>query len=236
MKMTTNILLKLSLALACVVALGGIASAGTLTASATTPTVDGADIAQLNVVGHTDPGGDPGHIWSNRPNQGQTFTTGGNGPGYLLNSVALRNEENTVNNNTATFTVRIGTVSGTTFTPVATETSNVAVSYVPDDFMTFAFDTPVALSPNTLYAFDWATTGSGFTTWNNVNTEYAGGEGFSSGANGAPDDANLIFRGIDREFHIDMAAQIPEPSSLVLAALGLVAMLGTVWCVRRRQS
>jgi len=226
-------MLKYFLALWLIVSCGGVARAGLLTASATEPVVDGADIAQLNIVGHTDPGGDPGHIWSNRPNQGQTFTTGGVSAGYNLNSVTLRNEENTVNN-TATFTVRIGTVSGTTLTPLATETSNVSVSYVPDDYMTFTFDTPVALSANTLYGFDWATTGSGFTTWNNVNTEYAGGEAFSSGGGGVPDDANLVFRGIDREFHLDLVAEVPEPSSLALAALGLLAMMGSAWRFRRR--
>ena len=208
-----------------------VAQAGLLTASPTTPIVDGADIAQLNEVGHSDPGGDPGHIWSNRPIQGQTFTTTG---AAFLNSVTLRNEENTFNNNAATFTVRIGTVVGNVFSPIASEDSSDPVSYVPDDYMTFTFDTPVALAANTVYGFDWDTSGGGFTTWNNGNDNYAGGEGFSSGGGGIPDDNNLVFRGIDREFHIDM--DIPEPSTLVLATLGLLAMLGSARRMRRSRS
>lgn len=199
------------------------AHAGNITVSSTTPTVDGADIAMLNSAGQFDPGGDLGHIWSNRPVHGQTFTTGSNPTGYTLSSITLQNEENTINNNTATFTARIGTVSGTSFSAIATETSNNSISYVPNDYMTFAFDTPVALDPDTIYGFDWTSDGSGFTTWANADTNYADGEAFSSGANHVPDDANLSFHGIDRVFHVDLAANavtaIPEPTSIAIWTL-----------------
>ncbi|MEZ5304668.1 MAG: hypothetical protein R3F11_29085 [Verrucomicrobiales bacterium] len=93
------------------------AAAGTMSSSAALPPINGADIANLSAPGGDpaayDPGGDQGHIWSNRPTQGQTFTTGSNPAGYLLRSVSLQNEENTNTGNTATFTVRVGTVSGT---------------------------------------------------------------------------------------------------------------------------
>jgi hypothetical protein len=204
------------------------ATAGVITISPTTPTVDDADIAMLNSVGQFDPGGNDGHIWSNRPVQGQTFTTGSNSSGYTLNSITLQNEENTVNNNTATFTARIGTISGTTFSLVASETSNNSISYVPDDYITFVFDTPVQLDPDTVYGFDWATSGSGFTTWANANSNYLGGEGFSSGSNGTPNDASLQFRGIDRIFHVDLATNlaVPEPTAVAhwsLLGIGLVS-------------
>ena len=87
----------------------------TVTASAIAPTIDGADIAMLDAIGQFDPGGDEGHVWSNRPIQGQTFTTGANPTGYNLNSVTLQNEENSFGNNTGGFTVRVGTVVGNTF-------------------------------------------------------------------------------------------------------------------------
>lgn len=184
--------------------------AGSLSSSATPPTIDGADIAMLNTVGAFDPantgccgGGDGGHIWSNRPVQGQTFTTLGNPTGYTLYGLTLQNEENTVTPNTATFTVNLGTVAGNVLTPIHTETAS-GVSYVPGDFITMTFASPVFLSPNTTYGFDWGTSGSGFTTYNNDNANYAGGEGYSSGANSTPDNNNLIFRGIDRVFHANI--------------------------------
>jgi hypothetical protein len=195
------------LATCCAVALGALgsqATAATLTASSAAPVVNGADIANLNSVGEFDPGGPTGHIWSDRPIQGQTFTTAAGGP-FFLNSVSLQNEENTVNNSTALFTVRLGTIAGNTFTPVISETATAPASYVPNDYMTFSFTNPVALTPNTLYGFDFGTNGSGFTTWNNADSTYPGGTAYSTGANGVPNNAALTFNGIDRIFHADIS-------------------------------
>jgi len=193
-----------TLVLAC-----SLSEAGTISVSSTVPTIDGDDIANLANpgpgAGAFDPGGNEGHIWHNRPIQGQTFTTLGNPGGYRLSSVTLQNEENTINNNGSPFTVRIGEISGNTFTERAREDSTNSISYVPDDFMTFNFSTPVALSPNTVYGFEWDASGSGFTTWNNADTNYAGGTGYSSGSGGVPNDSNLVFRNIDRVFHVDLA-------------------------------
>ncbi len=154
------------------------------------------DVANLSAVGPGagafDPGGDEGHIWSNRPLQGQTFTTGDNPTGYLLHAVTLQNEQNTVNGNTAGFTVRIGTVTGSRFSQVASETANNSISYVPNDFMTFEFATPVTLQAGTVYGFEWDAASSGFTTWNNVDATYTGGEAYSNGGGGVPNDANLV--------------------------------------------
>jgi hypothetical protein len=161
---------------------------------------------------------------------GQTFTTLGD-VGYTLTSATLQNRNNNVNNNGATWTLRVGTVSGNTFSPIATETSNNPVSYASLDFMTFTFDTPVALSPNTVYGFDWTTDGSGFVTENNADSNYAGGTNFRSGGSHIPDDANLLFPGDDRVFHLDMVSEVPEPSTLVLAVMGLIGVVG----LRRRR-
>lgn len=181
------------------------AFAGSIGVSGSAPTVDDADIAMLNVAGQSDAGGDQGHIWSNRPVQGQTFTTGSNVLGYELDAITLRNFNNNVAGNAATWTVRVGTVSGTTFTPITSETSNNSISYVPGDYLTFSYASTINLAPNTTYGFDWGTSGSGFVTANNANTNYSGGEAFSSGTNSAPDDANLLFRGVDRVFHVNLA-------------------------------
>ena len=192
--------------------------------------MDGADIAMLNTTGAFDTGGNEGHIWANRPVMGQTFTTLGDA-GYTLTSATLQNRNNTINNNVATWTLRVGTVSGNTFSPIATETSNNSISYAPLDYLTFTFASPVALSANTVYGFDWTTTGSGFVTENNVDSNYAGGTNFRSGGNHIPDDANLLFPGDDRVFHLDMTSEVPEPSTLVLAVMGLIGLAG----LRRRR-
>ena len=149
----------------------------TLSVSSSAPVVDDADVAMLNSVGQFDPGGNEGHIWSNRPIQGQTFTTGDSAGGYDLTAVTLQDEENTNGNNTSGFTVRVGEISGTTFSQVRSETANNSISYVPNDFITFTFSTPVHLEPSTTYGFDWDAAGAGFTTWNNADTNYTGGEG-----------------------------------------------------------
>ena len=61
--------------------LAGLAVAGglhaaTVSVSTTAPTVDGADIANDSGASDADGSGDWGHMWSNRPHQGQTFVTG----------------------------------------------------------------------------------------------------------------------------------------------------------------
>ena len=187
----------------------------TMSVAAAPPTVDGADIAMLNSAGQFDPGGNEGHIWNNRPVQGQSFTTGSDPNGYTLTSFTLQNEENTNGGNTATFTGRIGSVSGNTFNPIRVETSNNSIAYdTTNSYITFTFDNPVDLLPNTTYGFDLATTGAGFTTWANDNSNYGGGEGYSTGANGSPDDANLIFRNVDRIFHLNIAVDAPNVNAM----------------------
>jgi len=118
-----------------------LSDAGTISVSSTAPVIDGADIANLANpgpgTGAFDPGGNEGHIWSNRPIQGQTFTTLGNPFGYQLSSVTLQDEQNNINNNSSPFTVRIGSISGNAFSQVASESSTNTISYATNDFITF---------------------------------------------------------------------------------------------------
>lgn len=192
------------------------AGAATVTVSSTAPTVDNADIA--NDSGASDAGGNNGHIWSNRPHQGQSFTTGSNAGGYQLNAVTLKNLNNTAGG--ATFNVVIGTLSGSTLTQVGSTETGVAPSYSPGNYITFTLDTPLTLSANTTYGFLWGSNGSGFVTVNNLDdSTYTGGTAISSGANNVPDLNNVIARNVDRVFHVDLVA-VPEPSSLALLGLG----------------
>ncbi|MDZ7617914.1 MAG: autotransporter-associated beta strand repeat-containing protein, partial [Patescibacteria group bacterium] len=179
-------------------------AAVTMSASATAPTVGADDIAQL--VGGADIGGDQGHIWSNRPTQGQSFLTGASAGGYLLTAVTFQNRDNTATS--GTFTVRIGTISGTTITTVRLETAGNAASYVPLHYITATLSTPIWLMPNQLYGVDWGSSGAGFVTCNNLDTAgnlYANGAAYSTGTNSVPGSAVTV-HAADRVFHLAMDA------------------------------
>ena len=177
-------------------------TAGTVTVSSTAPVIDGADIASDS--GAADAGGDQGHMWSNRPHQGQTFLTGSNEGGYLLHAVTLKNRNNTVSNG-PTFNVVVGSVTGTVMTQVGTAETAASPNYAPNDYLTFTFDTPITLAKDTTYGFLWGSAGSGFVTVNNLDDNtYSDGTAISSGDDNLPDLNNLIERAVDRVFHLDL--------------------------------
>ena len=193
------------------------AGAATVTVSSTAPTVDNADIA--NDSGASDAGGDQGHLWSNRPHQGQSFTTGSNAGGYQLSSVTLKSR-NTSQGGGATFNVVIGSLSGSVLTQLGSTETGVTPAYTGGNYLTFNLDTPLTLSANTTYGFLWGTNGPGFITANNLDdSTYTGGTAISSGDDNNPDLNNVIARNVDRVFHVDLVA-VPEPGSLALLGLG----------------
>lgn len=174
----------------------------------------------------TTTGGGPGgqddgtYLADDRPVQGQTFTTGNNSAGYRLTAVTLRHVTYGPTFTLIpdlTYTVRIIRPSGTTLTVVASESAFVPAS-APGNFpsadgpagsgnyLTFRFDSPVSLNPNTLYGFDlsggrtrhyWETDG--------VRTDpYAGGRAYTTGATGIP-GATLTERRGDRVFVVALS-------------------------------
>lgn len=195
----------IGLALASLVLSAGAANtqAALMTVSNTAPIVNGADIAQL--VGGTDLGGDEGHVWSNRPIQGQTFTTLSSPGGYSLSAITFGTHSANFGNATSPdWTVRVGTVSGNVFTPVYSENAT-GVNIATNQFGTWSFANPVKLNPNTVYAIDVDPTGGGFVFANSNNpASYTGGTAYSSGSNGNPNNANMITRNGDRVFHANL--------------------------------
>ncbi|MDP6525923.1 MAG: hypothetical protein QGH15_17035, partial [Kiritimatiellia bacterium] len=171
------------------------ASGATMSVSATAPTVDGADIAQL--TGGSDPGGNLGHLWSNRPVHGQTFRPTAASTLYAV-TLSTRGAGNTGQN----YNIRVGTVSGSTFTQVAAETAT-SVAIAAWDYVTITFATPIALTANTLYAFDMGCTGSGFISDANAGDVLADSQAYSSGANGVG-SGTMTLHSLDRVFHVDM--------------------------------
>ncbi|MDA7882572.1 hypothetical protein N9A94_09745 [Akkermansiaceae bacterium] len=199
----------------------GLSSAATIPVASTAPAVDGADISNDNGV--DDVGGDQGHMWSNRPHQGQTFTTGSNIGGYQLTVVTMKNLNNNISN-APTFNVVVGSYSAGTLTQIGSTETGVAPNYVPLDYITFTFDTPISLAANTEYGFLWGSSSSGFVTVNNlVDSTYSGGTAISSGDDNVPDLGNIIPRNVDRVFHADLTA-IPEPGSALLGLIGLALL------------
>lgn len=189
----------------------GAAQAAVISVSSSAPTVDGADIAQLS--GSTDAGGDQGHVWSNRPLHGQSFTTGSFAGGYTLNAVTLKNL-NSSNGGSSSWSVRVGPIDGSNvLNPSVSEVAGGSgVNMVGNTFVTWALDTPLGLTPNTLYGFDVFPSGSGFISANNSGDAYAGGTAFSSGGVYPASPPNpLTMHGFDRVFHVDLTEGAPPP-------------------------
>jgi hypothetical protein len=204
------------------------AAKSTVSASSSAPIIDDADIANLSgtPLGTT---GDDGHIWSDRPNQGQTFTTGSVPEGYVLSSVTLLNMSST-EAAAGPFTIRIGTVSGNTFTELLKTVTSTTAAFGPNQYITVQLPQSLHLDPDTLYGFDWASAGRGFVSaYTAGNSNYLGGEAYSTGDNQIPDDNNLLSRGFDRTFHLNITA-LPTPAAL---PAGLV-IIGFIAARRRR--
>jgi hypothetical protein len=215
--------------------------AATISLSSTAPTVDGSDIAQLtSTTGLT---GDNGDVWGNRPAMGQSFTTLSNPDGYSLDSFSFKSYTNGFNTNPGSglpgdmqYTFRIGTISGTTFTSLASGSAIPGDSYTAGDWFTMTFDSSVTLSADTEYAIDIIHDNTpNFGGWRSAGTTssvYAGGTSYASGVqNGTiPDDSNLTLHSFDRTFHVNLAA-VPEPSSTALLGLGGLALM-----LRRKRS
>lgn len=217
------------------------ANAVTMSVSTTAPTVDGADIAQL--VGLTDPGGNSGHVWSNRPVHGQTFNTGLNAAGYTLNSVTMLARVDQGSTTSPSWNIRVGTIDLTPNFNLLTSENGAGVT-IPQAFpggnsppvpqwVTWTFDTPIMLNANTHYAFDVDSSGSGFISLNNPGNVFGSGTAFSSGGGGVPSNP-ILLHNYDRVFHLDLVAKesvIPEPATAVCALIGIAGLLS-----RRRRA
>jgi hypothetical protein len=208
--MKTRMKITNLLAIAVVALSASLGRAATMSTSATAPTVDDEDIAQLVQAGGLS--GNAGDLWSNRPVHGQTFMTGSSPTGYTLKAVTLK----CLHTATGTYAMRVGSVSGTTFSEVATD-SGGSISHTAGDYITATFDTPISLNANTLYGFEWSVSAGGFTLAANTDVNsYAGGTAYSSGANSVPNDASLTLHSGDRVFHLDIAAPLAAtPGTLI---------------------
>jgi len=188
------------------------AHAAEMSASLTAPTIDGADIANYGTVIGTD------KWWCDTEGsgrtKGQTFTTGSED--VLLNALTYQVGTDHIQP-TKTYVIRVGTVSGSTFTEIYRETATQTFIWNVNEYMTWTLDSPVFLSANAVYAIDVGMTSS-TTHWstgipyiNLTNNDYPDGARFWSGTLGVGTDTIAVDGSSrDRAFHLDLPTGPPS--------------------------
>lgn len=184
---------------------------GTFTNSSAMPVVDQGDVSFTNMVNvdthksYTD----GGHV-------GTTFKVGSKP--ILIDAVSYYCSTATLASRNNTYKIRIGTISGTTFTEMASTAGILqAVDTVAPEWFTWTFDTPTLLAANTTYAVDVRMTASGGWSGNipyyyrDKNQAYADGQMYTSTA--SPYDT-IAWQARDLNFHIN--AEFPPPAGTVL--------------------
>ena len=209
-------------------------NAATVSVATTAPTFGGDDIAHLQT-----PTGNA-NVWSDRGIVGQTFTTSTNAGGYTLNSITVQLNEgaNAPITDWKDFRFRVSTVTGGISDPIIDVIGRMNTEAANDDYLTFAFDTPIALSASTVYGFEVGITGSqegwqsGITNVRTTTTDYTSGArygGPQANTGSLPIDSTFTMgslQGDDVVFALDMdATVVPEPSALVLFGLSGLFLL-----------
>ena len=175
------------------------------------------------------------YVAGDRPDQGQSFVTGTNTNGYLVNAVWARHTGYTNNtaltwwqmNSGVTLTVRITDPSqvGTAGFAIRTETyvttgnegwSGGHNSTNGDGYwVQITFDTPVPLLPNKTYGFDLtsSTTGAFFEWLGTSNNVFSAGNAYNGSTTGAPDNTMNSLAG-ERVFLVAMSAATNPPAPI----------------------
>ena len=196
-------------------------SAATMSSGSAAPYVDKFDVASYAVTTGSDKWWPSGASSYGEPGKtvGQTFTTGSE-------DVALKGFTFQIRGATEPekiYTIRVGSVSGSTFNEIASETATQSSVTAHDDYWTWTFDSPVILSANTVYGVDvglntstsdWET---GIPYVYYTANEYDGGACFRSGTEGyGIGDDSMSLMSTDRVFHIDLGP--PDPNAPTVAA------------------
>jgi hypothetical protein len=215
--------------------LTNVANASLITLSTIDPIVNEADIALLPGDTTTlNPNNDTSAIWSDRPDQGQTFTTSSNGSGYEMKGFSFLHSFPR-GWNISTLTLNIGTINPTTnlfssifadvIAPASTPTAPSGSSW-----FNFELDNSIFLDALTEYAvFVGNPDGLGAVFMQSaVDTDYTGGSAYRDRVGNGTFDENLAVssHGFDRIFHVDLlAVEVPEPSTLAIWGLGLMVLV-----------
>ncbi len=196
------------------------ASAGTMSTSSSAPAVNGFDIANLGARAGEDKFWAEGGTTAGSAH-GQTFRTGS--AALWLRSVTYRINSGNEADPTKTYVVRIGRVSGTTFTQLHTETFTQSIQWLENRYMTWTFTAPVLLTGDSTYGLDIGMTNS-TSAWQTgipylqlTANEYLGGQSYTSGTATAGVGNNTLTYTVDRDrhFHLDLAAPTGTPLAFI---------------------
>ena len=183
------------------------ASAAEMSASATAPVVDGADIANYGAATGTDKWW-PENSAGAGSAKGQTFTTGD--LKVKLKSITYQISDTQQAEPTKTYTIRICTISGNELFEIHSETAVQDFKWNSGEYMTWTLAEAVQLEANTVYAIDVAISSStsswqtGIPYITTTGNSYAGGSRYTSGRNGAGSPQINYDTRKDRVFHIDL--------------------------------
>lgn len=192
--------------LASIILTSSPAGAATLSASPDSPAVIGDDIANYGEVTGTDK-------WFVENStagaaKGQTFRTGTGA--VLLRAITYQVGDTQKAAPTKTYVIRVGTVSGSTFTQIYSETATQTFTWNGGEYMTWTFASPPLLNGNTTYAVDVGMTAStsswqtGIPYLNVTASEYTAGQSYYSGTSGVGTTVMSLSVNSDRIFHLHL--------------------------------
>jgi hypothetical protein len=144
----------------------------------TAPTPGSDDAAQVTVPSGAANPDALNYYFDNSTPPGQTFTTGSNTNGYVLNSLFIGTAGNSGSLPSAgqAYTLRLYSVSGSTATLLATYQSQSGFTFTDDDWLEWT-GLGFGLQPNTTYAYTLHRNSAGWENLANVSGNlYTGGE------------------------------------------------------------
>ena len=227
-----------ALALSAVHPAAAAAYGTTITANGAAFTPGLSDISQLDFS----VGPDGSQDYTNNNTPGQTFTTGSNSLGYLLNNLTLKGSGNAGNGyQTGNFVVDISSVGGTTLTSLGTFTASAApLSGHESDFFTIDLSAAnLTLASGTQYAYDIYGT-AGFFGLSRAGEVYPGGSAFKGdqGSKNSPTSFTSYIPSYDRTFNVGLTANLPSsaPEASQTLVMGMMTLgLGGLLAVARRR-
>ena len=232
-----------ALALSAVHPAAAAAFGTTITANGATftPTSGTGDISQLDFSAGLNDSQD----YTDSATPGQTFTTGSNSLGYLLNNLTLKGSGNAGNGyQTGNFVVDISSVGGSTPTTL-TSLGKFTASAAPllgheSDFFTIDLSAAnLTLASGTQYAYDIYGT-AGFFGLSRAGEVYPGGSAFKGdqGSKNSPTSFTSYIPSYDRTFNVGLTANLPSsaPEASQTLVMGMMTLgLGGLLAVARRR-
>lgn len=197
------------------------AGAGTISISSSQPAVNGFDIANLTARTGSD------KFWAESGTvagsaHGQTFRTGS--AALWLRSVSYKTIDSGSATPTKTYVVRVGKVTGTTFTQVHTETFTQTNTWGGSQYMTWTFTSPVVLEGDTTYAVDVGMTSSTTSYTTGIPylvvtaNDFANGQLYTSGGASPGVGNNTLIFTVDEDRHFHLNLDAPTGATLAFIA------------------